>query len=90
MRSSVRIRGIAVAAALSLATVGAACATLGRAVFEEPVVTFRNLRVNGIGLDGGSLDVVLGVGVYVLSTFANRATRAEIDAPFAPFVWKRD
>jgi uncharacterized peroxidase-related enzyme len=37
-----------------------------------------------------ALDVVLGVGVYVLSTFANRATRAEIDAPFAPFVWKRD
>ena len=37
-----------------------------------------------------ALDVVLGVGVYVLSTFANRATRAEIDAPFAPFAWKRD
>jgi uncharacterized peroxidase-related enzyme len=32
-----------------------------------------------------ALDVVLGVGVYVLSTFANRATRAEIDAPFAAF-----
>ena len=37
-----------------------------------------------------ALDVVLGVGVYVLSTFANRATRAELDAPFAPFAWRRD
>ena len=37
-----------------------------------------------------ALDVVLGVGVYVLSTFANRVTRAEIDAPFASFAWRRD
>lgn len=37
-----------------------------------------------------ALDVVLGVGVYVLSTFANRVTRAEIDAPFRSFEWRRD
>jgi uncharacterized peroxidase-related enzyme len=37
-----------------------------------------------------ALDVVLGVGVYVLSTFANRVTCAEIDAPFAAFAWRRD
>jgi LEA14-like dessication related protein len=61
MRSSVRIRGFAVAAALSLGALVAACASIGRAMFEEPIVTFRNLRVNGVGLEGGSLDVVLGV-----------------------------
>jgi AhpD family alkylhydroperoxidase len=37
-----------------------------------------------------ALDIVLGVGVYVLSTFANRATRAEVDAPFSAFAWQRD
>ena len=58
MRRSVWIRGAMVGA---LAASVASCATLGRAVFEEPVVTFRNLRINGLGLDGGSLDVVLGV-----------------------------
>jgi LEA14-like dessication related protein len=58
MRRSVWTRA-AVAAALAAAV--ASCATLGRSIFEEPIVTFRNLRINGLGLDGGSLDVVLGV-----------------------------
>jgi len=34
-----------------------------------------------------ALDVVLGVGMYTLSTSANRLTRATVDAPFAPFAW---
>lgn len=37
------------------------CQTLGRAVFEEPVVNFRNLRVLGLGASGGSLEVELSV-----------------------------
>jgi len=40
--------------------------------------------------EGQGLAFVSGVGVYVLSTFANRGTRAELDAPFVPFAWKRD
>lgn len=32
-----------------------------------------------------ALDVVLGVGAYTLSTYANRLTRAPIDAAFAEF-----
>lgn len=32
-----------------------------------------------------ALDVVLGVGVYTLSTYANRLTSAPVDAPFQPF-----
>lgn len=50
-----------------------ACASLGRAVFREPVVDFRELRVNGLGVSGGSLDLVLGV--YNPNNFQLQATR---------------
>jgi AhpD family alkylhydroperoxidase len=36
-----------------------------------------------------ALDVVLGVGLYTLSTYANRLTQATLDAPLAPFAWTR-
>ena len=73
MRRSVGMRG-AVAAVVALAVMAAgACATLGRSVFNEPVVTFKNLRVNGLGLDGGSLDVILSV--YNPNGFKLDATR---------------
>ncbi len=39
----------------------AACATFGRGAFQEPVVTLADVQVNGLGLTGGSLDVVLNV-----------------------------
>lgn len=39
-----------------------ACATLGRQAFREPVVTLQDVKVVGVGLNGGSLDVVLSVG----------------------------
>lgn len=35
-----------------------------------------------------ALDVVLGVGVYALSTFANILTEAPLDPPFAAFAWQ--
>ncbi|MEU1364015.1 carboxymuconolactone decarboxylase family protein [Micromonospora zamorensis] len=34
-----------------------------------------------------ALDVVLGVGAYTISTFANRLTRAPLDAPLAAHAW---
>lgn len=34
-----------------------------------------------------ALEVVLGVGTYTMSTFANRLTRAPIDEPMTPFAW---
>jgi len=37
------------------------CATLGRQSFREPVVTFKDLQLQGVGLTGGTLDVVLSV-----------------------------
>lgn len=39
----------------------AGCASIGRQVFDTPIVTFKDVRVNGLGLQGGSLDVVLNV-----------------------------
>ena len=39
----------------------AACATLGKAAFKEPIVHFQDARVTGIGLTGGSLELKLSV-----------------------------
>jgi AhpD family alkylhydroperoxidase len=36
-----------------------------------------------------ALDVVLGVATYTLSTFANRLTRAPLDAELAAYAWER-
>jgi LEA14-like dessication related protein len=72
MRRSVWRRAWVAAVAL-VAAAATACASLGRSVFNEPVVTFKNVRVNGIGLDGGSLDVVLNV--YNPNGFRLDATR---------------
>lgn len=56
------MRKIAVAVAASAAIVaGAGCSALGRAAFENPVVHLRDVRVRGVGLTGGSLDVLLSV-----------------------------
>ena len=51
----------------------AGCATLGRQVFEAPVVSFKDLRVNGLGLQGGNIDVMLNV--YNPNRFNLNATR---------------
>jgi LEA14-like dessication related protein len=65
-------RGVGAAALLGAAVLGG-CATLGRAVFQEPVVDFRSLRINGLGLTGGSLDLQLAV--YNPNRFDLEATR---------------
>ena len=50
----------------------------------------RRSAVTGAGLSNENvLDVVLGVGAYVLSTFANLVTDAPLDAPFAAWAWRR-
>src|SRR5690606_4867424 len=54
-----------------LATAG--CQTLGRAVFSEPVVDFRDLRVRGLGVTGGTIDVELSI--YNPNNFALDAKR---------------
>jgi len=48
--------------ALSLLVVGvAACASVGRAAFREPVVTYKDAVITGLGISGGSLEVVLNI-----------------------------
>ena len=57
MRQTKRVTG-----AVALAAAAAAgCATVGRRVFDTPVVSFKDVRVNGLGLQGGSVDVLLNV-----------------------------
>jgi len=34
-----------------------------------------------------ALEVVLGIGIYTMSTFANRLTRVDLDPPFQAFAW---
>ena len=56
------MRKLAVVVAASAAMVaGAGCSALGRAAFKQPVVQLRDVRVRGVGLTGGSLDVLLSV-----------------------------
>lgn len=44
-----------------LAAAVTACASLGRATFREPVVTYKDAVITGLGISGGSLEVVLSV-----------------------------
>ena len=53
--------------------VAAGCASVGKSVFKEPVVTLKDVKLNGLGLSGGSLDVVLNV--YNPNGFNLDATR---------------
>src|SRR5687768_17995716 len=46
-------------AAAALGSYG--CATIGRNAFAQPVVTLRDVKLQGVGLTGGSFDVVLSV-----------------------------
>ena len=46
---------------LTFVTLTASCASLGRASFQEPVVSLKEFTVTGLGLTGGSVDVVLSV-----------------------------
>ena len=67
MRMRAAIAVIAAAVTIS------GCKTFGKQAFAEPQVNFRELRVNGLGLTGGSIDVVLSV--YNPNGFRLDATR---------------
>jgi LEA14-like dessication related protein len=60
-----------VAAAAVMMAIG--CKTVGQSMFKEPVVTLKDVKLNGLGLSGGSLDVVLNV--YNPNGFNLDATR---------------
>jgi len=46
---------------LAAAVVAAGCSALGKQSLKDPVVTLADVKVAGVGLNGGSLDVVLNV-----------------------------
>jgi LEA14-like dessication related protein len=50
---------VGLAAAVAYGVYG--CASVARNAFAEPVVTLRDVKLQGIGLTGGSFDVVLSV-----------------------------
>lgn len=64
-------RRFALAALAALALGG--CASLGLGSFREPVVHFNDARLRGLGLSGGSVDVVLSI--YNPNRFDLNATR---------------
>ena len=51
--------GLMLSVAATIALSG--CASVGKRVFKEPVVTLKEMRVRGLGFTGGELDVVLSV-----------------------------
>jgi LEA14-like dessication related protein len=55
------MRKLAVGTLAGVACLTLACASLGRGSFKEPVVTLRDARITGVGTNGGSMEVVLGV-----------------------------
>jgi len=71
MRNFTRSTKIAVML-VAVAAIGA-CASLGTGTFQEPIVTFKDLKVRGLGLSGGTLDAY--VNVYNPNGFRLDATR---------------
>ena len=67
------MRKILLLSAVAVLGATAGCKTLGKQAFAEPVVTFKDVKINGLGLTGGSLDVVLSV--YNPNNFRLDATR---------------
>ena len=73
MRNIIGRRTMLATAALAVFAI-AGCASLGAlGGFKEPIVTFKDLRVRGLGLTGGSLDAYLSV--YNPNGFRLDATR---------------
>jgi LEA14-like dessication related protein len=66
-------RGTKIAVMLVAVAAIGACASLGSGVFQEPIVTFKDLKVRGLGLSGGTLDAY--VNVYNPNGFRLDATR---------------
>jgi len=59
-----------------------ACATLRNAVtFENPQIELREINVTGLGLSGGTLDLVFDV--YNPNDYRLRSTRLEVDLELA-------
>jgi LEA14-like dessication related protein len=60
---------------------GVGCSTLGKAAFAQPVVHLKDVRVRGLGITGGQLDVLLSV--YNPNNYRLDATRLTYDVMLA-------
>src|SRR5918912_3687854 len=67
------MRRFVVLSAITAVAAAAGCATLARQAFQQPVVSVRDIRLNGLGLNGGSVDVALNV--YNPNNYRLDATR---------------
>jgi LEA14-like dessication related protein len=56
-----RRRRAMILAAVAVLTSVSACASIARGSFKAPVVTLKEFAITGLGLTGGSVDVVLSV-----------------------------
>ena len=55
------MRRLILGAATAAIAVVAGCSALGKQAFQQPIVHLQDVRVNGVGLTGGNLDVKLSV-----------------------------
>jgi LEA14-like dessication related protein len=55
------MRRLMLGAATAAIAITAACSALGRQAFQQPIVHLQDVRINGVGLTGGNLDVRLSV-----------------------------
>jgi LEA14-like dessication related protein len=55
------MRRVMLGAVTAAVAITAGCSALGRQAFQQPVVRLQSVRVNGVGLTGGNLDVRLSV-----------------------------
>ena len=55
------MRRLMLGAVSAAIVITAGCSALGRQAFQQPIVHLQDVRVNGVGLTGGNLDVKLSV-----------------------------
>jgi len=85
-RSRKRVSVALLVVALPLLLAGARCSNLA-GVFEKPDLQFRGLRVNSIGLDGASLDIL--VDVYNPNSYRLALQRFTYDLAIESVNWGR-
>ena len=55
------MRRLKLGAATAAIALVAGCSVLGKQAFQQPIVHLKDVRINGVGLSGGNLDVKLSV-----------------------------
>jgi LEA14-like dessication related protein len=55
------MRRLVLAGVVTTVAIVAGCNALGKQAFQQPIVHLQDVRVNGVGLQGGNLDVKLSV-----------------------------